>query len=104
MGATVVGLDESLLDAKVSIPEPRSGLVSRTDLIGAARASGCRVVGMTAPAGYGKSTLLTEWALAEDRRVAWVSLDRFDDDPTALLDAVGIGVRSGDARVLGAGR
>ena len=43
------------------------------------------MVGVTAPAGYGKSTLLAEWALAEDRRVAWVSLDRFDDDPALLL-------------------
>ena len=40
---------------------------------------------MTAPAGYGKSTLLAEWAATEDRPVAWVSLDRFDDDPAALL-------------------
>jgi LuxR family maltose regulon positive regulatory protein len=43
------------------------------------------VVGVTAPAGYGKSTLLAQWALAEDRRVAWVSLDRYDDDPALLL-------------------
>ena len=43
------------------------------------------MVGITAPAGYGKSTLLAEWAHAEDRPVAWVSLDRFDDDPAALL-------------------
>ena len=43
------------------------------------------MVGVTAPAGYGKSTLLAEWAVAEDRRVAWVSLDRFDDDPAVLL-------------------
>jgi LuxR family transcriptional regulator, maltose regulon positive regulatory protein len=43
------------------------------------------VVAVTAPAGYGKSTLLAEWALAEDRRVASLSLDRFDDDPTILL-------------------
>ena len=40
---------------------------------------------MTAPAGYGKSTLLAEWARVEDRSVAWVSLDGFDDDPAALL-------------------
>jgi len=59
--------------------------VSRSALIEAAKASGCRVVGITAPAGYGKSTLLSQWALAEDRRVAWVSLDGFDDDPAALL-------------------
>ena len=59
--------------------------MSRADLIETARASDCRVVGVTAPAGYGKSTLLAQWALAEDRRVAWVSLDRLDDDPAALL-------------------
>jgi LuxR family maltose regulon positive regulatory protein len=54
-------------------------------LVEKTRASGRRVVGVSAPAGYGKSTLLAEWARAEDRRVAWVSLDRFDDDPAALL-------------------
>jgi len=40
---------------------------------------------VTAPAGYGKSTFLAQWARAEDRRKAWVSLDRFDDDPAMLL-------------------
>ena len=59
--------------------------MSRAPLIETARSSDCRVVGLTAPAGYGKSTLLVEWAFAEDRRVAWVSLDRLDDDPAALL-------------------
>jgi LuxR family maltose regulon positive regulatory protein len=83
--STDVALDALLLEAKLSIPLPRSGTVSRAGLIDKARASGCRVVGVTAPAGYGKSTLLAEWALAEDRRVAWVSLDRFDDDPAVLL-------------------
>ncbi len=46
------------------------------------------MVGVTAPAGYGKSTLLAEWAEAEDRRVGWVSLDRLDDDPAALLSVL----------------
>ncbi len=78
-------LDKSLLDAKLSIPRPRPGLVDRAELIATARASGCRVVGVTAPAGYGKSTLLVQWALVEDRPVAWVALDRLDDDPAALL-------------------
>jgi LuxR family transcriptional regulator, maltose regulon positive regulatory protein len=78
-------LDELLLEAKLSVPGSRPGSVSRAGLVEVARASGCRVVGVTAPAGYGKSTLLAEWARAEERRVAWVSLDRFDDDPTALL-------------------
>src|SRR5262245_14639428 len=63
----------------------RPGAVSRARLIEAARSSDCRCVAVTAPAGYGKSMFLTEWAAAEDRRVVWVSLDRFDDEPAALL-------------------
>ena len=81
----VIELDEFLLDARLSIPDPHPGSVSRAGLIRTARASGCRVVGVTAPAGYGKSTLLVEWAAGEDRRVAWVALDRFDDDPAVVL-------------------
>jgi LuxR family transcriptional regulator, maltose regulon positive regulatory protein len=81
----VAGLDVLLLDSKLSVPQPRPGSVSRAELIEMARASDFRVIGVTAPAGYGKSTLLVEWALAEDRRVAWVSLDRYDDDPALLL-------------------
>jgi LuxR family transcriptional regulator, maltose regulon positive regulatory protein len=87
-GQSVLALDQLLLDAKVSIPRPRPDSVSRAKLIEAARHSDCRVVGMTAPAGYGKSTLLAEWAHAEDRRVAWVSLDRLDDDPVLLLTLI----------------
>ncbi len=91
----------SLFDAKFSVPPPRPHTVSRIDLIEAARSSHCRVVGVTAPAGYGKSTFLAEWARAEDRPVAWVSLDRFDDDPALLLTSLAsaisrIGVGSPD--------
>ena len=78
-------LGQSLHEAKLSAPQPRPGRISRRSLIDAARKDGCRVVGVTAPAGYGKSTLLAEWAATEDRPVAWVSLDRIDDDPAALL-------------------
>jgi LuxR family maltose regulon positive regulatory protein len=84
-GSPALELDRFLLDAKFSVPQPRPGAVSRTALIAAARSSDCRVVGITAPAGYGKSTFLAEWAGVEDRRVAWVSLDRFDDDPAVML-------------------
>ena len=82
---TVAELEQLLLDAKLSIPQPRPGAVSRAQLIETGRTSDCRVVAVTAPAGYGKSTLLAEWADGEDRQVAWVSLDRFDDDPAVML-------------------
>src|SRR5215470_1718412 len=77
--------NQLLLDAKFSIPRPRPGTVSRGDLAETARSGACRLVAVTAPAGYGKSTFLAEWAAAEDRRVVWVSLDRFDDDPAMLV-------------------
>ena len=54
---TVLALDALLLDSKLSFPQPRPGSVSRAGLIEAARASECRVIGVTAPAGYGKPTL-----------------------------------------------
>jgi LuxR family maltose regulon positive regulatory protein len=75
--------------------------VSHGDLIKTARSSGCRYVAVTAPAGYGKSTFLAEWAATEDRRVAWVSLNTFDDNPAVLLTALAAaycqaGLASGD--------
>ena len=81
----MVAPDLLLLDSKLSVPPPRPGFVSRAGLIEKARGSGCRVIGVTAPAGYGKSTLLVEWALAEDRPVVWLSFDRLNDDPALVL-------------------
>ena len=83
--ATTSQLGQLLLDAKFSRPQPRPGTVSRSELVATACSTGCRLVAVTAPAGYGKSTFLTEWAATEERPVAWVSLDRFDDDPATLL-------------------
>ncbi|MEI3846155.1 MULTISPECIES: AAA family ATPase [unclassified Microbacterium] len=81
-------LQAVLLRSKTQPPPARPGAVSRRGLIERARASGARVVSVTAPAGYGKSTLLAEWAASDDRRVAWVSLDRTDVDPASLLSVI----------------
>src|SRR5215510_803469 len=78
-------LERTLFDAKTRVPAPRPNVVTRAPLIQRIRSSGFRTVAVTAPAGYGKSTLLAEWARAEDRPVAWVSLDRFDNEPTRML-------------------
>ncbi len=78
-------IDGLLLEAKFAVPRRRTQVVSRAGLIDATRASGLRVVGVTAPPGYGKSTLLAEWAERDPRPVAWVTLDRLDDDPARLL-------------------
>ncbi len=90
-----------LLETKLHIPKLRHGRVQRTrlvDLLGRAAESTLTLV--SAPAGFGKTTLLVEWL--DDRagrsdRVAWVSLDPRDNDPvlfwsyvaTALTAATG---------------
>jgi LuxR family maltose regulon positive regulatory protein len=43
------------------------------------------VVSLCAPVGYGKATLLTQYATASGRPVAWISLDAADDDPALLV-------------------
>lgn len=80
-----LGLTRLLRDSKLRVPSPKRGAVSHARLIERAVLAGSSVVAVAAPAGYGKSTMLAEWAGAEARRVAWVSLDERDDDPAALL-------------------
>ena len=49
-------------------------------------ANGLRgLVTLTAPAGYGKTTLAAQWAERERRPVAWLSVDEVEDDAAHLL-------------------
>ena len=47
-----------------------------------------RVVTVTAPAGYGKTTLLAQWVEQDPRCSAWLSIDQFDNDPMVLLNGI----------------
>jgi LuxR family transcriptional regulator, maltose regulon positive regulatory protein len=77
------------LRSKLEIPPPRPGLVERTALVDRlSRARSGRFVGIVAPPGYGKTTLLAQWAARDPRPFAWVSLDRRDNDPVVLLTYV----------------
>jgi LuxR family transcriptional regulator, maltose regulon positive regulatory protein len=72
--------------SKLTIPNVRRGSVSRTALVNRLRAAGafpCVVV--VAPAGYGKTTVLAQWAAKDARPFAWVSIDGRDNDPVVLL-------------------
>src|SRR5215213_5696299 len=42
---------------------------------------------LVAPAGYGKTTLLSEWAAGDGRRFAWIDFGAGDGDPARLLAA-----------------
>jgi LuxR family maltose regulon positive regulatory protein len=82
--AAAVGADPLLL-SKLTVPAPRRTLVARTDLSGQIEEGLDRkLIVISAPAGYGKSTLLSSWVAASAdtaRPVAWLSLDSRDDDP-----------------------
>ena len=80
-----VGLPGSgLVASKLVTPAPRAGLIRRADLLSLLQASRqLKLCLVEAPAGSGKTTLLAQWqAAAGGGRVAWVSLDEDDNDPT----------------------
>ncbi len=84
----MVGIAPVLLDARLTPPPWRPGSKGRMGLVERVRADDRQVVVVTAPAGYGKSTFLRQWAEREERPVAWVSLEPTDDDETVLLDYI----------------
>jgi LuxR family maltose regulon positive regulatory protein len=59
--------------------------VERSSLRQRISATDATLVRVTAPAGYGKSTLLAQWAATDHRPVGWCSVDSSDDDPVVLL-------------------
>jgi LuxR family maltose regulon positive regulatory protein len=79
-----------ILATKLSIPPPRAQRVHRPRLVqqlNAALSAG-RQPGVTlisAPAGFGKTTLISEWLAGVERPVAWLSLDESDNDPARFL-------------------
>ncbi|HEX6861757.1 MAG TPA: LuxR C-terminal-related transcriptional regulator [Thermoanaerobaculia bacterium] len=77
---------DSLLATKLYIPAPRPNRVPRPRLTGRLEAGvqGALTL-ISAPAGFGKSTLLSDWIHESGRRVAWVSLDEGDSDPVRFL-------------------
>jgi len=72
-----------LLATKLYIPPVRPELVPRPRLIERLNAGLHRKLTLiSAPAGFGKTTLVSEWAAGCDQPAAWLSLDEGDNDPT----------------------
>jgi LuxR family transcriptional regulator, maltose regulon positive regulatory protein len=75
-----------VIESKVTVPQVRRDSVSRTALVNRLRAGGAfPLVVVVAPAGYGKTTLLAQWAAKDSRPFAWLSMDERDNDPLVLL-------------------
>lgn len=73
-----------LLATKSAPPAIRTQLIERAELIETLSAEPSRKLTLlSAPAGWGKTTLLSQWANGADerRRRGWLSLDAFDNDP-----------------------
>ncbi len=75
-----------VLSTKLYIPSPRPNAVLRTRLIGRLNAGlHHRLTLISAPAGFGKTTLVSSWIAASGRPAAWLSLDDTDNDPARFL-------------------
>jgi LuxR family maltose regulon positive regulatory protein len=90
-----------LLTVKHTAPPVRPGAIERSRLEQLVSETAARLTLVVAPAGWGKTSLLSRWAAdpGPDICVAWVSLDEGDDDPvrfwryvlTALHEAGAVG-------------
>ncbi len=75
-----------ILESKLTPPLGRDGMVPRKELLSRLEtASDVPVVAVAAPPGYGKSTLLVQWAEQDARSFVWLSIDGRDNHPVVLL-------------------
>ena len=78
-----------ILETKLLLPRQTHALVARPRLLDRLVADPqVPLVGVFGPAGFGKTTLLAQWASMDRRAVAWLTLDEREADPTALLSYV----------------
>ncbi len=99
------GPPDPLVLTKLRPSQARADLVARPRLIARLdRAPGRRLTLLCAPAGFGKSTVLGAWAqrrAGDGNPVAWVSLDRADNDPARFLAYVVSALRRSGAATFG---
>lgn len=72
----------AILDMKLLVPEPRSGYVRRERLTSRLREGLTkRLILVSTPAGFGKTTILSDWIREQGLPAAWLSLDEGDNEP-----------------------
>ena len=93
-------LRPDLLVTKFTLPPVRQTLLSRSHLL-TALDSRCLtpLTLLSAPTGFGKTTLLSTWARhhAQNTAIAWLTLDEQDNDPTRFWSYVVAALRQADA-------
>jgi LuxR family transcriptional regulator, maltose regulon positive regulatory protein len=87
---TAPRLGFSLPESKFHPPGVRPGIVFRTALVERLAATRAPVITVAAPPGYGKTTLMAQWADRIGSRAAWLSCEDGDNDPVVLLTALAV--------------
>ena len=86
-----------VLATKLYVPPPRPGAVLRPRLIeqlNAGLVAGRRLILVSASAGFGKTSLVSEWIADCGRPAAWLSLDEGDSDPACFLAHLGASLQT----------
>jgi len=89
-----------LLSTKLHVPRPRAQLVSRSHLTKRLQQEAERALTLlSAPAGFGKTTLLAQWFAESGTPVAWLSLEAEDNDPTRFLSYLIAALQTLDSQI-----
>ena len=80
---------DSLFATKLNVPRTRAHLVSRSHLLKRLmRGLDCALTLISAPAGFGKTTLLAQWFAESSTPIVWFSLEPEDDEPIRFFSYV----------------
>jgi LuxR family transcriptional regulator, maltose regulon positive regulatory protein len=85
-----LGLDRRVVTpgSKLRPPAVRLGEVRRRRLLAQLSANAAQLVLVLAPAGYGKTTVISQWAADAGRALAWGTVNEADADPVVLMSTV----------------
>jgi len=73
-----------VVEPKLMLPRVHAGMVRRVRLHQVLDDDGAALTIVSAPVGYGKTTVLRSWCSERPEPVIWLTLDRGDDDPVRL--------------------
>jgi ATP/maltotriose-dependent transcriptional regulator MalT len=85
-GIKIKATQYPILTTKLYIPKLRPNLVARRHLIERLnKGRNHKLTLISAPAGFGKTTLLSEWIFKSKTKAAWISLEKGDSDPVYFI-------------------
>jgi LuxR family maltose regulon positive regulatory protein len=96
--------DSELIATKIVPPRLRKSRVARVRLIEPALMKRVKLSMVVAPAGFGKTTLLSQWAAISTEKNAWVTFDRYDNDITWFWAYVEAALKRADPNLSGFSR